>query len=268
MRKRIIRFPLKLKEDAEVRSLEELRENFDIEKIVKYFSDGSLERWLEVWMFADEAEKVRALTKDDKSIGRKLCEIFGVVLSEETVDIENIAWRTERENRLKQYTGDEEILAKVDFVAFDSQDLCNVLEEADTNTIYLCNNSFAFNSGVLKHRNKCYIGIGNVEVVIESKESVLFDELGISFVNVKIDEAYTKKKNCRVMDSSEPANEELPDNKNVWSAVKMIDDRFHNYVFGKRVSEEITADNGLAIVKSGDYVTDEIIQEVKLVTAQ
>ena len=190
MRKGKIRFPLKLKDDAEVCSLEELRENFDPEKIIKYFSDGSLERWLDVWMLTDEAEKVRALDKDDKAIGRKLCEIFGVKPPEEAVDAEDIAWRTEREARLKQHTGDKEILANVDFVAFDSGDLYDILEEEDTDTIYLCNNSFNFNSGVLRYKNKRYIGIGKAEAVIGSKEPVDFDSLGITFKNVQFDEEY------------------------------------------------------------------------------
>lgn len=190
MRKGKIRFPLKLKDDAEVRSLQELRENFDLEKIIQYLIDETLERWLDVWMLVDEAEKVRVLDKGDKDIGRKLCEIFGVEPPEEEVDAEDIAWRTERENRLRQYTDNKEILAKVDYVAFDSGELYDILEEEDTDTIYLCNNSFVFNSGVLKYRGKYYIGIGKVEAVIKSTELVDFDTLGISFQNIHFDRQY------------------------------------------------------------------------------
>ena len=264
MRKGKIRFPLKLKDDAEARNLQELRENFDLEKIIQYFSDGSLERWLDVWMLTDEAEKVRALDKDDKAIGRKLCELFGVEPLEEAVDAEDIAWRTERENRLKQYTGNKEILAKVDFVAFDTEDLYDILEEEDTDTIYLCNNSFYFNSGVLKHKNKRYIGIGKAEAVIGSKAPMDFEGLGIAFENVKFDEEYEKVKNSFAIDISQHTQKQLSANKTIWSAVKMTENRFRNLVFGKEVSKDITKDNGIVIVRAGTLVTDEVIKDVKL----
>ena len=43
---RIERFPLKMKNGTEVRTLTELNDNFDIESIVGYFKSGMLETWL------------------------------------------------------------------------------------------------------------------------------------------------------------------------------------------------------------------------------
>ncbi len=43
---RKIRFPLRMKNGAEVRTLEELRENFDLESVLGYYTDGKLQTWL------------------------------------------------------------------------------------------------------------------------------------------------------------------------------------------------------------------------------
>ena len=43
---RKIRFPLKMKNGAEVRTLDELKENFDLESVLGYFADGKLSTWL------------------------------------------------------------------------------------------------------------------------------------------------------------------------------------------------------------------------------
>lgn len=40
------RFPLIMKNGTEVRSLEELQENFDLKSAIGYFTDGRLQTWL------------------------------------------------------------------------------------------------------------------------------------------------------------------------------------------------------------------------------
>lgn len=52
-----IKFPLKMKNDIEVRDLEGLKENFDIKKVVGYFLDGKLLKWLEARYYEEELEK-------------------------------------------------------------------------------------------------------------------------------------------------------------------------------------------------------------------
>ena len=42
-----IKFPLIMKNGAEVRDIEQLREDFDMESILQYYSNGKLRRWLE-----------------------------------------------------------------------------------------------------------------------------------------------------------------------------------------------------------------------------
>ena len=42
-----IKFPLIMKNGAEVRDIDGLRERFDMESVAEYFFNGKLEKWLE-----------------------------------------------------------------------------------------------------------------------------------------------------------------------------------------------------------------------------
>ena len=182
---RKIKFPLEMADGAQVRTIDELKEHFDIEKVVGYFTDGRLLNWLKSRYYDEEADKVEQLTKDDRQLHKKLCEIFGVE-SAEDVDPEEIERRQKRLNRLKQYTDDREIWNLVDQVAFDQEDLGDLLDE-DITLIYLCNNKFTI---PLRVTDKTYVGIGKAVAVIRTNKIVDFDELNIKFKSVRFDDAY------------------------------------------------------------------------------
>lgn len=187
MRKRKIKFALELKDGQEARSMEELREYFDLGKMIGYFHDGKLAEWLEDRLYQDEAEKIKALDVNDVEVGRKLCEILGAEYAD-TEDVETIVWRKERTERLKQYTADQVILEHVDWVAFDQDDLEDIMREEDrTSTIYLCQNTFYFPSGIYRREHMHYIGIGkNVKVIVKNKEPVDFKALQTVFENIEV----------------------------------------------------------------------------------
>ena len=178
-----IKFPLVMKDDAETRTLEEFKEHFDIEKAVGYFLDGKLLAWLEARYYDTEADAVRALDKNDAELRKKLCGIFGAEYDEaETpaLDMEEAQERSRKLAKLRQYTSDQAILDKVDSVAFDQEDLADLLDN-EVHDIYLCNNSFVI---PLRVEDKEYIGIGKAEAVIKSEEWVDFDAKKIVFENV------------------------------------------------------------------------------------
>ena len=108
--------------------------------------------------------------------------------SEEEIDTEEIARRQKRLNTLKQYTDDKDILERVDLVAFDQEDLGDLLDE-DKTLIYLCANRFTI---PLRETDKTYVGIGKAIAVIRSKEPVDFDKLNIKFRGVHFDDDYQK----------------------------------------------------------------------------
>ena len=118
-----IKFALKMKDGAEARSLQELQENFDLNLATAYFLDGRLESWLEDRYYDEQLEQVRELEKEDPHLQEKLCQIFGIEYTEESMSVEAIAIRERRIARLREITEDEEILSHVDQVAFSQEEL-------------------------------------------------------------------------------------------------------------------------------------------------
>lgn len=186
-----IKFALEMKDGMQVRNLDDLREHFDLDKTIGYFVDGKLLKWLEDRYYDEEAEAISILSKDDSDFNSKICKILGVEYEDEDlpeIDPEEIERRNERIAKLKQYTADTKILDKVDLVAFDQEELADLLDEEEP-VIYLCQNKFTI---PLREKNKKYIGIGKVEVTIRSKTKVDFDELNIRFENVSFNTEYEK----------------------------------------------------------------------------
>ena len=50
-----IKFALKMKDGVEVRSFQELQENFDLNQVTAYFLDGRLETWLPMYSYSSVA---------------------------------------------------------------------------------------------------------------------------------------------------------------------------------------------------------------------
>ena len=181
-----VKFALEMADGEQVRNIDTLKEHFNLEKMVGYYLDGRLLTWLKDRYYIEEADKVAALSKSDPQLHNKLCDIFGVESEVEELDVEEIARRTERLNKLKQYTYDRDVLERVDQVAFDQEDLSDLLDE-DMALIYLCNNNFVI---PLKATYKTYVGIGKAIAIIRSDEIVDFDSLHIKFVNVNFNDGY------------------------------------------------------------------------------
>lgn len=203
---RKIKFALEMKNGELVRDIESLREYFDIEKVVAAFLDGKLLTWLEDRYYEDEANAISNLNKNDTMLNQKLCQIFGIDNSvdiKEEIDPELIEIRNKKLLKLKQYTADEKILNNVDYVAFNQEELADLLDEG-IDKIYLCQNRFII---PLRQKNKKYIGVGKVEVVIKSKTKLNFKELGIEFSNITFDKEYTKIDNISSEDILKQAKE-------------------------------------------------------------
>lgn len=161
-----IKFPLKMKDDVQVRNISDLREHFDIESVVGYFFDGKLLTWLSARYYEEEEEAVAKLDKDDLQLAEKLCDILGVEYKKVAINAEEIARRNERIAVLKQYTNDEDIIKDVDCVAFNQEELVN-LYERDKKKIYLCAGEF----NIPKEQQKLeYIELGGA--IVKGKRKV------------------------------------------------------------------------------------------------
>ena len=183
---RNIKFPLKLKNEVQVRSMEELRTNFDLEKILGYFIDGRLLKWLESHRYDTQAEAIRNLDKSDKELAMSILKIFQVEPENwSAIDIAAIEEKNAKQARLKMYATEQPVIDAVEQVAFDQLDLERLINQGTFKDIYLCNNVFILPAKVT---DKNFIGIGKVKVVSDSLMN--FEENQITFENVETDEDY------------------------------------------------------------------------------
>lgn len=160
-------FALEMKEGVHVRSITELKDNFDIEKVVGYFLDGKLKKWLDARYYEEELAAIEQLNEDDPLLSRKLCELFDVKCVEESVNTEEIAERNARISRLKQYTDDEEIIKNVDSVAFNQEELAELYDKG-VEKIYLCEGEFK----IPKSKEALeYIEVGTVKIINKKRKT-------------------------------------------------------------------------------------------------
>lgn len=199
-----IRFPLEMDNGVEVRSIEELGEHFSLEKVLEYFANGKLLTWLKDRYLDDKADAISELEQDDSELPKKICQIFDVVYDETLdIDMEKVAERKRKTELLEKYTSDERFFDVVDSIAFEQDDLYDLLDE-DAETIYLCGERFSI---PLSKKNVRYIGVNNPTVVIHAKELIDFEKDGISFEDVKFDEKYQK-----IVDESSQESEHETEN--------------------------------------------------------
>lgn len=177
-----IRFPLKIN-GADVRTIEELRENFDLEGVLGYFANGKLVIWLRDRYYNGEADAIENLSSADEKLSKKICSILKVEYSEEVsdIDIESVKRRNEKIALLKQLDESEQLIAKVDAVAFNQDDLLDILDTGTEKMIYLCQGDFEV---PLTIKNITYVGIDNPSVLLRAYDNVDFSSLNLKFVDV------------------------------------------------------------------------------------
>ncbi len=185
-----IKRPIVLANEIPVRTMEELRENFDLEKVISYFLEegNRLLKWLEDYYYKEEAEKVSKITQIDDTLGEQLCVILGVdphLVAE--VSVEKISSRNENVAKLKKIVDDETILEKIHLVAFNQEELNMLVEEEKQ--IYLFEGEYII---PLNKENVAYYGLGNVKAIIETEKRISFGKLGISFHNMEFDDNYKR----------------------------------------------------------------------------
>lgn len=145
---RKIRFPLKMKNGAEVRTLDELKENFDLESVLGYFADGKLTKWLADRYYDEKAAAVSALSADMPDLNAKLCEILEVEYQaeEDDTNLEFIQRCKEKLRILNSVTDDREILDNIAVVALNQNDLFDILD-TDPEKVYMYGEKFSIPFG-------------------------------------------------------------------------------------------------------------------------
>lgn len=186
-----IKLPLEMADGVAVRTLEELQDNWDLEKVLNHFLTGRLLTWLNDRYYSDISEKISKLdvNTDSLELQKSICDIFGVEYDiDNSINIDDINEKNRRLEIVRQYTDIDTILKNIDKVAFDQEEMACLID-ANEQVIYLFNNTFSIPLSV---HDKKYVGVGNAEVVIKRKTLVDFDSINISFENVTFDHNYNQ----------------------------------------------------------------------------
>ena len=184
-----IKFPLVMKNGEEVRDIEALRENFDIESAAEYYSNGKLERWLENNYYDDILEKVRELTGDEDDFGELLAKALGAEWDgSEKINLRSIMKGTELREQLKPYVSEEE-LEKMEHIA-DTQEELERLVQSGCSPVYLFGKTFSIREWM---GNTEFIGIGCpvVDLEIHSREEFQKKKLKLLVVEFATEEMMT-----------------------------------------------------------------------------
>lgn len=187
-----IRFPLEMKDGIEVRSIDELQDHFSISKILDYLQDGKLVTWLRDRYEDDIADSVESLDLQDPELMKNICDIFDVSYEKVSAELAHDLERKKRIARLRTYVADGNYENVIDQIAFDQDELYDLLDENIT-TIYLCGEKFSI---PLAKQYVTYIGINHPMVVIRSKVEVAWEKKHICVENVVFDSKYQEVLDC------------------------------------------------------------------------
>lgn len=195
-----IKFALEMKDGVKVRTIEDLRDSFDIEKAISYFLDGKLLEWLQDRYYEPQIKAVQALDSNAPDFKQKLCAALGVEYQGEDVSLEEIEEVNAKRAKLKQLTSDEEIISHALDTAFSQEELGSLLD-AGTETIYLCGKEFHIPLQV-EHRH--YVGVvGEPLIHIDTESMDELEKKDISFENVQLPEKLQKRRKCQPYHVSE-----------------------------------------------------------------
>ncbi|MBZ0312426.1 DUF5050 domain-containing protein [Clostridium butyricum] len=178
-----IRFPLIMKDGIQVRTIEELRENFDLEKVIEYFLDGKLITWVKDRDYKDKANELEALNIHSSNFKKSITKIFDININQNSINIEKIEHEYKRKKELKEYIEDQSILNNIENVAFNQKELDHLIRRG-INTIYIFKEEFLIS---LSNKNINYIGIGNPILKITSD------------VDFDLNEECIRIKDCRII---------------------------------------------------------------------
>ncbi|ORT99795.1 hypothetical protein D081_1679 [Anaerovibrio sp. JC8] len=170
-----IKFALEMANGVQVRTIEELRDNFDQGKAMEYFVNGKLVEWLEDRYYDEEAEAISEIEENAPDAAKKICKALGVEYKDDGNDMEDAINVAEKTAKLKKVTNDEAILKNAGYTAFDQEDLADLLD-ADAKTIYLYGDVFSV--PVKRISNVKFVGILESEPKIKLPSSCTKEMLG------------------------------------------------------------------------------------------
>ena len=141
--KRHIKFPLFMKDNIPVRTMEELRNHFDVWKLQDYFANGRLAIWLRDRYEDELCKSIMALDPKQNDLMEQLCCILGIQYdNSEQRNWQDVLSTIERRKKILQYTNRAEVLDAADSVAFTQEELESIAENGTTDIIWLLGDQF------------------------------------------------------------------------------------------------------------------------------
>lgn len=202
---------------ADIRNLEDLRRNFDLNAAIDYFKSGELLTWLEARYYDDEADAISKIGVGDDLAAQKICAALGVEFND------NPARLNEKISRLRQLTADEKIIANAAVTALNQEDLADLLDRG-ARTIYLCGENF---SVPIRVRDKNYVGILSTPTIkIRANSQADLDAQNIRFENVRLPFRTVERNSPPIAASENSRRDELAEmfevifgTRNVWAII-------------------------------------------------
>ncbi len=170
-----IKFALEMANGVQVRTIEELRDNFDQGKAMEYFVNGKLVEWLEDRYYDEEAEAISEIEENAPDAAVKICKALGVEYEDDGIELEDAINVAEKIAKLKKVTNDDAILKNAAYTAFDQEDLADLID-AGTKTIYLYGDVFSV--PVKRLSDVKFVGILDSEPKIKLPSSCTKEMLG------------------------------------------------------------------------------------------
>ena len=181
-----IKFPLEMGDGERVRTLDELRDHFDAEKLVGHFASGKLQIWLSDRHYQAEYEQVAALDVKCGNLLQELCRILRIERTLEDVKVDEVLRRQRLEREISQYTDDEEILSHLERVAVDQEQLDSLLKSGCP-VIYLLGEHFQIPGSIAGTQLS---GINMPVLSVDTQQVIDFEAANVVIHNCRLDEAY------------------------------------------------------------------------------
>ena len=124
-----IKFPLIMPDGVQVKELEELQENFDLETVIRYFGSGQLQQWLENNYNDEILEEIKELTGDEDDFVLKLTSALGVDYSNQNIDIQDAFMKSRLKNELAELYESEKLEEILDCIVENQSQLDKMLTD-------------------------------------------------------------------------------------------------------------------------------------------
>ena len=180
-----IKFPLEMKDGVRVRTIEELRENFNAEKLLVNYFNGKLITWLKDRSYTEYLQRLENLNSDRENFLYDLCGVLDIDMQINADDIES---KVLKFSQIKKHTDDKDIIKNFQLVA-ETQEELDAIMQNNPKKIYLLGKRFTIPADI----HNCLIeGINTPIIDFDSNEYIDFNKKQVEIINTIFGERYQK----------------------------------------------------------------------------